>query len=191
MPIEDVLFMHIAKTGGTSLVDIFGLRAVANTLVTEGRVYFYHKTVPIVRNFCLMDTLWFNRAFKFTFVRNPYERAVSHYHWCKKNNKWDVGPRTTFLDYCHTSMKTYRHHGPQVMYFEAIEFDFVGRFENFNEDVLKLAEMLGDPEPTIKHLNKSDRPRDFRETYCPESKKIVEDFYAEDFERLNYQLESF
>jgi len=77
------------------------------------------------------------------------------------------------------------------MYFEAIEFDFVGRFENFNEDVLKLAQMLGDPEPTIKHLNKSDRPRDFRETYCPESKKIVEDFYAEDFERLNYQLESF
>jgi len=186
--LKDVYFVHIAKCAGTSVVDTFKIQKYPTGFCKGGRAYFLHKTPLDVRSFGLADWNWLQRSFKFTFIREPYERAASHYHWCKKHNKWNVGPRTTFLDYCNTSMRQFKHHGPQVRYFEGISYDFVGRFENIDEDMKKLAELLGEPETVASHLNKSNRPMSLSATYCEESKRIVEEFYREDFERFGYEI---
>ena len=60
----DFIFVHIPKTAGTSIVDFLGLYSKK------------HLTLIQIKELVGLD--WY-RSFKFSFVRNPYDRAVSQY----------------------------------------------------------------------------------------------------------------
>ncbi len=126
----------------------------------------------------------------FSFVRNPYDRALSHWAFCRDNHKYGVTRATTFLGYCEKTMQHVFNHKPQVAFLQDYSFDFIGHFENFEEDVRTLASLLGDTIGEVPKLNTSDRPP-YQKGYCKRSKGIVERWYAEDFKKLGYKKEDF
>lgn len=65
-----------------------------------------------------------------------------------------------------------------------IEADFVGRFENINEDWNKLKNILNF-KSDLQHVNKSTI-KNYRDYYTEDMKKIVFDIYRQDFECFNY-----
>ena len=72
--IEDFVFIHIPKTGGTSLERALGLP-------------FLNHDDAMQRQAKLGDARWQNR-FKFTVIRNPYHRSVSLYLYNNRHRRW-------------------------------------------------------------------------------------------------------
>ena len=187
-----VIFIHVPKTGGQSVAQaLFGF-----PLYTEHcRLIEYEKESPEnARSF-----------YKFTFVRNPYTRLLSAYHYLLSYSDWpkDIKFRRRILsqyrdfeDFIVNGLRqngaigSYLHFLPQTHYLKnsagAIGVDFIGKFENFEEDFDAVRRHLGFGDP-LPWLNRS-RPLGpgFRDHFSDRAAAIVAEFYKEDIETFGY-----
>lgn len=179
-------FVHINKTGGTSVEKALGLR-------------FNHQTVQEKIDY--MGAAKWADKFTFAFVRNPWDRAVSHYHYRVKTNKSGLADKhldfkawvvEAFLnrntDYCTPEKMFMPQRRWLVNRHGEIAVSFVGRFERLNEDFEKICLEIGRPEITLPHLKASSR-RDYREYYDSETIDIVAETFAEDIEAFGYRFQ--
>ena len=78
-PSLNTAFVHIPKTGGTSIVDVL-LKADKESS-TEGAAPAYaltkHESALHIREYC--DDSLYNSMFKFSVVRHPWDRLASWY----------------------------------------------------------------------------------------------------------------
>jgi len=215
---ENVVFIRPPKIGGTSIALALGLRGYAKVLKTttevSGWAQFGHMHYPTLVKMGLVGEEFDKSAFKFSFVRNPYDRLVSMFFYYKQ--WWLISRRTgkrtkrwenkfeTFLDFCRHidsgpipplgayTMKHNKKHiqsgyNPQYLWFEGLELDFLGRFEKMDEDYEKLSGILGIPYVKLPKVRTSKHDH-YEKYYCPESLEIVNRIYGEDFERFNYPI---
>lgn len=80
---KDFLFFHIPKTGGTSINRVFGFQKPNPDLGIIRKHFVLFKIKPLVNK-----TVWDN-AFKFCFVRNPWDRIYSHYRYRLRKKKFE------------------------------------------------------------------------------------------------------
>ncbi|MFG0262408.1 MAG: sulfotransferase family protein [Novipirellula sp. JB048] len=184
------IFIHIPKAAGTSVGEaLFG---AGNS--THHYWDFYQA----------YDPEKFARYYKFTFVRNPFDRLVSAYTYLQQTGKStsrnDRRFRARYLSrygsfkefVCaglnRPAIKNWGHFIPQSRFIASddrkIQVDFVGRVENMARDFVIVAERLKLP-TQITHTNKSQRDH-FSKYYDSESEEIVREHYRRDFELLGY-----
>jgi hypothetical protein len=77
---------------------------------------------------------------------------------------------------------------PQIEWVKGIKMDFIGRFENLQDDFNIIARKLGIDEIELPHLRKSQR-KSFEDYYCKESLKIINRLYKQDFDVFGYPLQ--
>lgn len=183
------LFIHVPKSAGRSVVrGLFDVKSVEHAPAS-----WYQQ----------LDAERFDQYFKFTFVRNPWDRAVSAYTYLRnggspasvEDSQWAgfVGGFSSFDAFicewlsAENAMRNALF-TPQVVFlrdiFGRIDMDFVGRFENLQADFDRVAGQLG-IDARLPHLNRS-RSEDFRSFYTPASRDRVADVYAEDIEAFAY-----
>lgn len=177
------LFIHINKTGGTSIT-----RAL--------RKPFEHLTALEKRS-QVGEIVW-QEKFTFSFVRNPYDKVVSLYHFRVKTNQ--TGLADDKLDFNNWVNLVFRQKDPGYynkpkMFMPCTDWltdqggkllvDFVGRFERMEEDFKTVLKKAGLKPTSLPHLKKSSRG-DFNDYYSAESKTIVREWFAKDFERFEY-----
>ena len=131
--------------------------------------------------------------FKFTFVRNPWDRLVSAYHFLRDGGL-DHGPRhwpsvhlspyADFEDFvlrglARWEIRRWYHFRPQVEYIKThwsdeLSMDYVGRMESLEHDYKVVADRL-QRSPLLGRVNegKSRRP-DYRSYFSPRTRAIVE-----------------
>lgn len=72
-----------------------------------------------------------------------------------------------------------------------IEFDFIGKFENIQEDMNKIYDIVGvENKSKLPHINSSTNNLDrqnFLQYYDKESIKIINELFSRDFKNFNYQ----
>jgi len=155
-----------------------------------------------------------SKLFKFAFVRNPYSRLVSCYeNKIKKtplnNLEFKEGVRRHFLSYGITKNTTFKdfvkivshipdkvsdtHFRSQYTLITDEEGrlipDFIGKFENLNQDYKKVCEIMGiENPPKLSHINKTKKKKNYKEYYDKETKKLVQERYKKDFEMFKYPL---
>ena len=184
------IFIHIPKAAGTS---------VARTLFGKGSrhvPYFEYEKI---------NRRKFNRYFKFTFVRNPWDRLVSSYFFLKNGGindadaKWAKENFADFPDFGsfvrgwvnEENILSWQHFMPQH-YFVCnsdgkIMVDFVGKMENMQKDFSYVAMKLG-CKKELEKVNVGER-KSYASYYNNETREIVRRVYAKDIDLFGYANE--
>ncbi|MBL4768685.1 MAG: sulfotransferase family 2 domain-containing protein [Rhodobacteraceae bacterium] len=206
------VFIHIPKTGGTSLALALEDRAMKDDIMlgdtpkakrrrhrvkgvaSRGRLW-KHSTLADIEG--LVDKEVLAGLFAFTLVRNPWDRAVSYYHWLREqkfsHKAVDLARSLSFGDFVAHDLicASFRSHpaGRYMRASDGIEHcDAFIRIEHFEQDAVPLADHLGF-DLVLQIANASERKDDFRQYYTEKTAGIVADCCAEDIARFNYTLE--
>jgi hypothetical protein len=208
------IFIHIPKSGGTSIEDIIWpstadrseenlwgglIDQYSNKHQTGG---LQHLLASQVKQEVGEEV--FSKYYKFTFVRNPWDKAVSQYSYLKGRNDLrkliGIKENAEFKTYLDLIQKTIHVQWmPQSKFFldnngEKL-VDFVGKLEDFDNNVHDVLDTLNIRKGIfqkkirkIPHSKKSSRTH-YSDYYDKESKELVENIYGQDIELLGYSFE--
>jgi hypothetical protein len=129
---------------------------------------------------------------KACFVRNPYERMVSYYLW--RTRKADAPPSfSEYLEWLKRGdyssgmlSETWRSWDLYTLDNE-IAVDFIGRQENFVDDMRRLCELLDLPFKAERLCHsKRQNSYDYRDFYAPGDREVVARIFAPEIEHFGY-----
>ena len=145
--------------------------------------------------------------FKFAFIRNPWDRLVSAYHFLKGggygtgDKNWferELASYRDFEDFVHKWLRIenihkHIHFIPQTEFLEdennsGIKVDYIGFYENIDDDFNYIATRIG-VDCTLKKGNVSSH-ESYRDYYCASTRDIVREVYRTDIERFGYDFEN-
>jgi hypothetical protein len=145
--------------------------------------------------------------FKFTFIRNPWDRLVSAYHFLRAggygnpDKNWfarELSVYTDFNDFVRNwlrpeNMYKHIHFCPQIEFLEdsnhrGVKVDYIGLYENIDSDFDYIAQRLG-VSAGLKKGNASSH-KSYREYYCDTTREIVHNVYRRDIEQFGYDFEN-
>ncbi|WP_034057545.1 sulfotransferase family 2 domain-containing protein [Lacinutrix jangbogonensis] len=206
------IFIHIPKCAGTTIKyllfpdEVISWKDVdydkLHGWCPERNFFMQHATAhQLLETGLVSEEVW-NSYCKFTFVRNPWDRAVSDYFWMMNDRK----VKDSFKNYLlkqgrfkailnDKSKLYYRgdHTIPQTDFFDTeghLKMDFIGRFENFNEDLALICKRIGLMNTTNLHINKSKKKKvHYSNYYTKELMTVFNQFYKNDIEQFDYQFE--
>jgi len=219
MPVDrlrNLIFVHIPKTGGTSIEIALGLtrpdQFVSPTplkyLSPENKTPQHLTWRELVKN---LPAEFVRTAYSFSFVRNPWDRFVSEYLWRREWFFRIQPPQHSFyysaddlvtLDAFTKLLRSSRpvrtnaiygldsHLESQLSFLtdesSRIAVDFVGRFEYFEADFARVTKRLGLPALGSIHAMRSRRNGDYRMYYSDYSREAVAKFYVQDIQAFGY-----
>jgi len=143
-----------------------------------------------------LNTRDFNNMFKFTIVRNPFDRVVSAFHYLQEHHPETISADENFVDFIKTRFSKYgveidrhfHHQYPNIIFNGNIFVDYIGRFENLKDDWKTIASKI-DCSQELPHINKSKHEP--YQTYYDDKEcfEIVSSVYKKDIELLEYSYE--
>lgn len=206
---HNFIFVHVQKTAGTSLTKVLR-REAPDARQWHGR--HGHASAGIAE---LGRNSW-DGFFSFGFVRNPWDRLVSHYSMIRDRIA-DLTPEQrelpkpfkielwnyvfhfsqdfeSFLDNCtgliwdRDCYKSFLFNQVDYLTDETgrLAVSFVGRFENFAADANEALRRIG-IESEVPRLNTSVRS-DYRDYYSPRTRDLVARRFARDIETFGYEF---
>ena len=189
------LFIHIPKCAGV---------AVSQSLFAE-RTSTHATIQDYLRVFSEEE---FNSLFKFTFVRNPWDRLVSAYVFLKQggvnegDRLWSERHLSRFDDFEHFikswvkkgNIENSLHFKPQGRFLcrpRSLRplVDFIGHFENLPNDFAAVAERLGISASLAKVNMTPNKRDDYRSYYTDTTTNIVSEVYRDDIEAFGYDFD--
>jgi chondroitin 4-sulfotransferase 11 len=180
------IFIHINKTGGTSIADAIGLPNKRHLTVKE--------VISIV------GQRKFDEAFVFAVTRNPWDRVVSHYKYRVKTNQNNMANNPIsfkeWVSFTYGKNKnTLYYDNPKMFASQSdwlkgndgiIKVGNIVRFESIVKDFEKIVSLL-DIEKKLPHLNQTKRDS-YAKYYDEETAEIVRNWFIEDIQRFNYEF---
>lgn len=140
----------------------------------------------------------FNHYFKFAFVRNPYDRAVSEFVYIRSRpdllKYLGMSQADSFTKFLQLILhREHTHWRPQVDFITDERqnqiVDFVGRVESFDNDFKVVCREIGLAFPSSPLPNANAGARGpYRDYYTWQDRRILKRIYREDFERFNYRF---
>jgi hypothetical protein len=204
-----VIFIHIPKNAGCSIEESFEIAhrdfRTENREILQGWIHsedlkshgflsptLQHLTANDLRKILPDET--FNSYFKFAIVRNPWDRMVSQYLFHRKFYhliaKKEADEDLSFDEFL-------RNLNSFVMQ-EQFEFvtddngeslvDFIGRFENLENDFKIICKRIGISERLLPHTNTTKHTH-YSRYYTEETKELVQQLFPTDIEIFGYQFE--
>lgn len=212
-PRHGYIFIHIPKTGGTSMALALEARAAKDDVML-GDTPKAIKRRTRVKDVAAAGRLWKHStlfdidglvsaeqvadAKVFTMVRNPWDRIVSYYHWLQGQDFYHEAVRiaksstfTEFLNHAHTkaTLRT-NPYGRYVTGADGHErCDMFVRLEHLDEDLPRLEGLIDLKLRPFPHSNTSERGEAYQGYYSLADKRLVRELAAQDIERFDYAFD--
>jgi hypothetical protein len=207
------IFVEVPKTGSSSIRSILGYppKPHLNIVQIQHQMKNYWTHYDGWHNRILEGLyLWipyryrkhwgtkqFNAYYKFGFVRNPWDRVVSLYRRREGLQLREEMSFPEFVDWINYSSSTCLHPVPQTNQLDWFVdphgnklVDFIGRFENLEEDWAKVADIIG-ADRALPHVNKNPgKKRSFQDYYDDRSREVIAQKFKIDIETFGYTFES-
>lgn len=205
------LFVHIAKTGGTSV------RAALAPLRWRDPLYIpqfiasrlSHATghriasklprhAKIIAAKEMLPHELFEKLFKFAFVRNPWDLQVSSWHHLRRERprlvqdipdfasfiRWKLDPERPYQYHIDTSIER------QTDYLRDLDgtilVDFIGKYENLLEDYEEVCRRIGIKPPRLPHKRQATGRSEYHEYYDDDTASMVAEYFKIDIETFGY-----
>jgi hypothetical protein len=190
-----IIFIHIPKTAGSSIEHLLrdeGKYELDFIGVRNGRSTHHYMGIELKM---ILKELY-PTYYKFSFVRNPYDRLISEYFWCRLNNVGHKFNKTfdEFLDYVEDVIKNKKffkpiendHFIPQYSFLffnNKLLVNNIFKYEDI-ETVIPLIKKRLKIKTVLQHLNKSNKNEI---TLTNEQKERIYNLYKIDFQTFNYE----
>lgn len=132
------------------------------------------------------DEIW-NSYFKFSFVRNPYDRFVSYCAFMQRNNPDFKERPQNYMYHALMNKKSLKH----ILFRPQSEFvcdpddksmvDYIGRYESLQASYDEVCLRLNISKSPLIHINESNH-QPYRDYYNDELREMVYKMYKNDFE---------
>jgi len=172
-------YVHIPKTGGTSVEKALGLPH-RHDHISTWRLWYGNDN--------------FERRFKFTVVRNPWDLNVSLYHFRRSTSQlpYDVDfsdwLRLVYID-GNPQFYAWPHWERKGQFWWISDengkclADFVARFEILSRDWAFISQNVG-RSTSLPHLNSSNRRKGYCKYYSAADVDIIATAYSKDIEEF-------
>lgn len=179
--------------------------------VSKGDSSSYSRNYPGAKNykyFTIVRNPWDRAVSTYFYLQSMNEDHI-HYYWNEYMVKYIQSNNLTFEQFIDIiGGKNYKecffdrwHHENNNRKIENILFpnqasflkpnlqdmDYIGRFENLQEDFNTICDKIGIPQQKLPHKNKS-KHKHYTEYYNDETRQIVADYYAKDIEHFGYEF---
>jgi hypothetical protein len=209
------LFVHIAKTGGTSV------RTALQPLRWRDPWYYpmwlcskmshlsghrlgskFPRHAKAIAAKEMLPEQFYTQLFKFAFVRNPWDLQVSSFHHIRRERphllqgkddfatflRWKLDPQRPYQFHIDTSIEMQSDY--LVDLHGKTIVDFIGRYENLLDDFATACQRIGIAAPAMPHERKAtDRKKDYRNYYTDHTAELVAKHFARDIQMLNYRFD--
>jgi len=183
------IFVRPAKAASTSILSY--LDSVVPDLILRSHSWAYDSQhIPL---WYVIDKMRPRKKkyFKFSVIRNPFDRAVSIWKYTRQNFE-DPGAAggtlLEFMNYLHSGKCLFHESKYQNLFDFTKGCDFVIRMENLQEDFNVVCDKIGIPPHQLPSKNKTQR-KHYTEYYDDETRELVAQYYAKDIERFGYEFE--
>ena len=193
------LFVHIPKTAGNSIQSVLrdysedqlvALRKEQDGIERFGlrNPKYKLKKHSMLREYCdALGREQFRDLYKFTCVRNPWDRMVSYYFtptqtpetWNRKKFREMISKAVSVPDYL-------RLDGSEEEPFANV--DYIMRFEKLAGDFRAVCAAIGISAPTLPQYNRSNREH-YSKYYDGELRELVRTRFAAEIEQFDYAFE--
>lgn len=210
---NNFLFVHIAKTGGTSI------RATLNRYRWRDPYYpaqfvcsrISHLTghrlgckfprhAKIVAAREMLPRELFESLFKFAFVRNPWDLQVSSFHHIRRERPHLVAGHEDFEEFLRYKLnpnRPYQFHIDTSIELQSdylvdlhgkVLVDFIGRYENIEADFREACRQIGITPPPLAHRRKAKNRSDYRSYYRDVTAELVAERFKKDIDLFDYSF---
>jgi len=196
------IFIHIYKTGGTSVRrvleqydDRFNLfhriksYFTPNPVLSSKTINKHIRTEQIVAKLGQEN---FRQYYSFAFVRNPWDWQLSlyfqilndannqHHEWVKKLKTYE-----NYIDW--RVHEACRLQSDFVYINNELMVNFVGKYESLHTDFQQIANTINIKKITLPHLNKRKKGN-YRSYYNETTRQMIAEAYQKDIERFGYEF---
>ena len=205
---SECFFIHIPRTGGTSLVEIFGKKSKYDLENLSGHYkknkllyVLTHCTIKNLVDLGLIKQENLKNFYTFTCVRNIFDKLVSIYFQYGGSDRFSsfdkfINEISIYLE----KWKTRDIYEPTLstaidnLFIPQKEFICINnevvvneifRFEQYENMINKVSIILNRPAKDMRRLNKTNH-KDYRHYYSLENKAKVEQMYKEDIDFFGF-----
>ena len=199
---HNFIFVHVPKTGGTSIQSILGKYCIDEISYTQtgdnepqmvlSNMFGISKHSPLFKYKKRIPKAQFKEMKIIAVMRNPWDRLVSMYFSAHKDPKdWEAGAvkktlkRVYPLTYYLSRISVGKYPDPNPEFYKNVHF--LLKFENLEEDFKRLCQKLSIPYEPLPKLNVSkNRQIEYRKYYMPDLREEVQIKYADEIKRGKY-----
>ena len=207
------LFVHIAKTGGTSVRNALQRYRwrdpyyLPQWIASKMSSITGHSLGIKLPRHCkaitaqeMLPRKVFEGLFKFAFVRNPWDLQVSSYHHIKRERPHLLKTDESFADFLNRKLdpdRPWQYHidtsiTPQTHYLIDLTgtqiVDFVGRYESLQSDFDICCDRIGIPRQNLPHQRRAEDRSAYRDYYDGHTRDLVANHFASDIETFGYDF---
>lgn len=209
------LFVHTAKTGGTSVRDAlqplryrdpyYPLQWLCSRFsgLTGHRLGIkFPRHAKIIAAREMLPQELFDSLFKFIFVRNPWDLQVSSFHHIRRERphlishietfeefiRWKLDPQRPYQYHVDTSIELQSDYAIDLR--GRLLVDFLGRYETLHDDFAEACRRIGIAAPQLPHKRQArDRDKDYRSYYTDELAELVASHFEPDIRLFGYAFD--
>lgn len=208
------LFIHIAKTGGTSIraalrsykwkdpyrIPLF-LCSRISSLSHHRLACKLPRHAKAIAAYEMLPRELFNELFKFAFVRNPWDLQVSSYHHIERERphllkgikdfegflRWKLDPSARPYQYIiDTSIELQSDYLIDLN--GNVIVDFIGRYERLEQDFQEACARIGIRAPRLPHKRKATDRTAYQKYYTDETAELIAKHFKRDIEMFGYSF---